>query len=373
MRSGHALRSMDARAAARMLRDARCLVALVCLRAVGSHVGAGPTGVGSGCLGALRPPAPPVQARQHLLCLRGGAAREPRPLGAGAEAGRHGGSDDEEQRPRKKRSRRRQLLINMKKDRRPEGAKPKDARKDAQRWESKREADGEQEAAAKAEKSDRQGGPEQGDKEDSATTRRRGSQRYRVMRARWGADLKGDDGRDPAEVVQALKEQEECDKQMQRQKLLLGSDDENSFEWLSLGTALAMSCANRTVTKVSQGLALCKEGDRRPTGHFALWGVSSPDLGADSSSTWGVHIDQLSGATGSLMVGLLLTPFRPAECRADELMSRAWMLSDDGAQGRAAERGGGRRASRACARACVRESVTALARAHSHMCTQAEI
>ena len=194
------------------------------------------------------------------------------------------------------------------------------------------------------------------------------------MRARWGADLKGDDGRDPAEVVQALKEQEECDKQMQRQKLLLGSDDENSFEWLSLGTALAMSCANRTVTKVSQGLALCKEGDRRPTGHFALWGVSSPDLGADSSSTWGVHIDQLSGATGSLMVGLLLTPFRPAECRADELMSRAWMLSDDGAQGRAAERrGGGRRASRACARACVRESVTALARAHSHMCTQAEI
>jgi hypothetical protein len=43
-----------------------------------------------------------------------------------------------------------------------------------------------------------------------------------------------------------------------------------------------------------------------------------------------VRIDKLSGSPGSLVVGVLLTPFRPAECKADELMTRAWMLSDEG-------------------------------------------
>ena len=52
-------------------------------------------------------------------------------------------------------------------------------------------------------------------------------------------------------------------------------------------------------------------GDRRPTGDFALWGP--PDC-APLSSRWGLKIDKMAGQ-GSVWVGLLLEPFRPAACR----------------------------------------------------------
>jgi len=348
------------------LRDTRCLVALVCLRAVGSHGGGGPASVDSELFGWPHPPALPVPAGtgthpvRHLVCLRGGDAREPPPRGAGGEAGLQESSNNErEERPRKKRSRRRQLLINMKKDKRPEAAKPKDApllldsrdagnggagqraarvgrleRRHGREHEVSEELLDLDEAAAQADDNGMQDSPMLKDPTDSAAALKRRSRKYRRMRARWGADLKGDDGQEAAEIAQVRREQEACDRQMQQQKLLLGSEDENSFEWLSLGTALAMTNANRTVSKVSAGLALYQTGDRRPTGHFALWGSAdgpkSPDLGGDSTSTWGVRIDKLSGSPGSLVVGVLLTPFRPAECKADELMTRAWMLSDEG-------------------------------------------
>jgi len=356
----------DSRRRSAALRDTRCMVALVCLRAVGSHGGGGAASVDSELFGWPHPPALSVPAIthpvRHLVCLRGGETRQ---RGAGAEAGLQESSNKErEERPRTKRSRRRQLLINMKKDKRPEAAKPKDAppllgsrawnggagqgaasvgkleRRHAREQEVSEELLDLDEAAAKADSPTLEGG-----RTDSAAALKSRSRKYRKMRARWGADLKGDDGQEAAEIAQARREQEACDRQMQQQKLLLGSQDENSFEWLSLGTALAMTNANRTVTKVSAGLALCQAGDRRPTGHFALWGSAnggkaqcdggedgpkSLDPGGDSTSTWGVRIDKLSGSPGSLIVGVLVTPFRPAECKADELMTRAWMLSDQG-------------------------------------------
>jgi hypothetical protein len=100
----------------------------------------------------------------------------------------------------------------------------------------------------------------------------------------------------------------------------------NTFDWLTLGDGMAMSHGNRSLVKLDTRLELSSAGGKRPVGEFALWGAPSP---ARARSQWGLRIDKMQGS-GDVWVGMLLTPFRPAVCKADELATRAWMLNDAG-------------------------------------------
>ena len=100
----------------------------------------------------------------------------------------------------------------------------------------------------------------------------------------------------------------------------------NTFDWLTLGTGMAMSRGNSTIVKLDTRLELSSAGGKRPVGEFALWGAPSP---ARARSQWGLRIDRMQGG-GDVWLGMLLTPFRPAVCKADDLATRAWMLNDAG-------------------------------------------
>jgi hypothetical protein len=112
-----------------------------------------------------------------------------------------------------------------------------------------------------------------------------------------------------------------------------GSNGVNLFEWSTLGESLAMTNGNRTVFKVENTPVLSQDGFSRPAGEFALWGApGAPNdrLGVPESNwTWGVRVDKMSGG-GGVWLGLLVPPFKPAQCVADLLETRAWMMSDAG-------------------------------------------
>ena len=366
---------------------------------------------------APRSKPPTLFQRPDILARKGPPMRRATQEGGDSEQGGTGDAELHRQQPKKRRSRRRQIMLNMRRDKRPQNAKPKglppelqsfgtgygrhgapqagsqlqtgengksggteSAARGAQRMpgepRSSETADGERttakgtkrggsatdralSTAAKGETEqhgfrsydesqqilhtrtgrewEEEGGDgnDEGNEDDSGSAYRPKMRTYaakfRRMRKRWGDTLELDDA-----VAQPLADALEEQEDMKQDRMeAVRSQGENSFEWATLGISLGVQNANRTVVKVDTRSIMAMDGSNRAAGEFALWGraggLSSLHAIAVPGTRlrWGVKIDKL-GVRGGLWMGLLLEPFAPALCQADQLDTCAWMLNDVG-------------------------------------------